>query len=496
MCKTKTIQEIIFDIHKRKNEYLFGNKIDNKECTFKKDDCQVCSFDDALGCPFYYKEDTGVRIQNPMRFVQCYLKHNNGLTNYLEDNEFIVTAPLFRVHNIENGEIYYHNHFWYPFRTKTAYADMPARLNHIEYVTKLTDDLNELRWDITKQRNSVIKNSPIPFSLFKKVENTNYPKDRDVKYIDVCDGYATFMMIYFVIAQRYKYLKNKNDFYSEIEWEFSKENEQLSSYIENNPINQLGLFVFKDNNIFRKSTWKDDLYLLGLIDNQGNNTYKVGLFKKWLNKKNIYSDKSIHHYKNVLLKEVLTFDRRDNMQIRFSSNLKFGLDEKKKKNSKEDFILYPPIHIIVRAFWKTPVRWLFIPMTPKIIKGEVKSTSGIILMMKDVYETTAYGPNYDNERILSRVRNLLPILTVIYSIEKQSLEDYINNERIKIHAEQKRASLRSAIAKVFLRTLSHNIGSHVLSRLISDKDLDLDALLFLLKNDKEGLNDSFENSKE
>lgn len=485
MPNNQSIKEIIFDIHRRKNGYLFGNRIENIECSFKEEPDQKCTYSEESGCPYYFKENSKYSDINPMRFAHCYFNENEKFLDFLENNGFVVTAPLFRIHNIENGKIRYYDQFWYPFRTSSAYADLP--INNLTLQDNLrhnnneeVESLNQLRWNITTQRNAIESDNKIPFSLFKKVEKTKYRKDKEVKYIDVCDGYATFIMMYFILSRRNKAVKlldgdsniEKNydgKFAKELNWEFSLNNEHLNEYIKKKKENILRLSI-KGNKVYRKSTWDQDLKLLGLIDENNNPTEKFYLFKTWINKPIESSDEKIRSYRKNFRKAI-SFLPDNKLRIDYNWKIQYASTE------MQSFILYPPIHLIVRAFWVSPVRWFFIPMTPKFYEDSIICTSGLILMTSDERNTTAYYPDRNNNAILEKVTNLLPILTSIYSIEIQSLEDYLNKERVELHEKQRQASLRSGIAKVFLRTLSHNIGSHVLSRLIQSEDLDLSPLL-------------------
>ncbi len=479
---TKTIQDIIYDIHKRKSIYLFGYDANDDGFQYMEEDCLECVKKNPNECPFNQKDDSSEPVTNPMRSVRCYMKYNKEFLKYLDQNDFVITAPLFRVQNLENETISYKDHYWYPFKSGSAYLDLDPMTEEFEETTNLTDDiyLKELRWEITKQRDGVKTEADIPFSIFKKVEKTKYNEDQKVKYIDVCEGHASFMMTYFVIARRFqaleKQLYKESKFYGKVKWLISDSNGPLESYIEKTKHNKLNL-VSEDGKIYRESTWKEDLQLLGFRDHENVTTNKFKLFQTWLyNNRDGETNNLMIPYKEKF-RDVVTLSLDE---IRIDHSKISQIDYSKKV--KRDFTLDPSIHLIVRAFWKTSVRWFFIPMTPKINGQNIISISGLILMIKDEVDTKIYMKPRCTEKINQKVKNLLPILTSIYAIEKQSLEDSINKKRINSSKEQKRASFHNAIAKVFLRTLSHNIGSHVLSRMVTTKDLDMPPLLVNSEN--------------
>ncbi|WP_435623169.1 hypothetical protein [Flagellimonas sp.] len=473
---TRTIQDIIYDIQKKKNEYLFGYDFDDENFHHVTPDCVECIKSDTKECPFIYKDDSYGPIKNPMRFVQCYMKYDSGFLNYLKKNDFVVAAPLFRVQTIENEDISYKDSYWYPFRSESAYLNITPNTASIREIFNLSQDdaFNKLRWDITRQRDGAETSDEISFSIFKKVESTKYSEDRRLKYIDVSDAYASFMMIYFIIAKRNNELVRwkQADYENELLWEFSDLNAPLRKYIEKKPNNILNLSIVKDK-VYRKSSWIQDLQLLGFIDANHKETNKFDLFKKWLNL-DLGENNRILRYKHIL-KQYLILPSKGQKFLTISSGSNHYIKFSEKE--QRDFVLHPPIHLIVRAFWKTPVRWLFIPMTPKANKQKIISVSGLILMIKDEENEDSYLTKDSNDEILQKVKNLLPILISIYAIEKQSLEDSINRKRLELFAQQKKTSFHNAIAKVFLRTLSHNIGSHVVSRMINNEDLDFNNFL-------------------
>ncbi|MDO5980914.1 hypothetical protein [Flavivirga spongiicola] len=481
---TKTIQDIIYDIHKRKSMYLFGYDADDNEFHYMDEDCVECIKKNAKECPFNHRDDSSESVKNPMRSVRCYMKYNKDFLKYLKQNDFVIAAPLFRVQNLENETISYEDDYWYPFRSGSAYLDLESMTEDFEETIDLSEDisLNELRWEITKQRDGVKTEAEIPFSIFKKVEKTKYSADEKAKYIDVCEGHASFMMTYFVISRRFRALENQsnkeNKFYGKLKWCISDANDPLKDYLKKTKHNRLNL-IHKGKKVYRESTWKEDLKFLGFVDDENKTTDKLKLFYTWLYNNRDEETNNVmipykEEFKNVVTLSLeeprITIDQSKIAQINYS------------KKVKGDFTLDPSIHLIVRAFWETPVRWFFIPMTPKIDGRNIISISGLILMIKDEVDTDIYMRSKCTENINQKVKNLLPILTSIYAIEKQSLEDSINKKRINLSKKQKRASFHNAIAKVFLRTLSHNIGSHVLSRMVTTKDLNMLSLLLNSEN--------------
>ena len=457
------LKYFVYEIFKRRSGYFFGNSVESNHqvnflCNADCDDCPYQSFKDSK------KPDL-------TRYIKCYFRNSAEFHNFLMQNGYIVATPLFRIQKLNSdNKIEYSGGYWYPFRTNESFVDPLLQKTYYDQLiqTNLQNDndnteaehLAKLRWDITQKRNTVIEES-ISFDLFEKVEKSVYAKDKELKYLDVCDGYATFQMMYFVISRRFLSCRSLDDFYQKVLWEISNENEYLRTYIANNPHGKLRITI-NGLKVYRSSTWKEDLELLGLIDDKGVKTKKFDLFKKWLEKSNEYSDNNITQYKSLLF-QAIDFNGSD---VRLKMSIEFD-DEIKKK-----FTLTPEIHLFVRAYWITPVRWFFLPMGTDHdnLNDKIISTSGVILVLTDDQLDTAYDPNIssDDSNIVRKVKSILPILYAIHNIENKSFEDYINRERIRIAADQKRYATSAAISQVMARNTSHNIGAHVMNKLIGN----------------------------
>ena len=105
--------------------------------------------------------------------------------------------------------------------------------------------------------------------------------------------------------------------------------------------------------------------------------------------------------------------------------------------------LVPPLHILVRAKWSRPLRWIFVPLaveSPLPTQGQsisdrstVRIHSGLILMLEDEVESAPYRSERESEkspdRVVYRLQQILPLLTAVASIEGEHVrEDLIQGQ--------------------------------------------------------------------
>lgn len=525
----KTNVEHIIQIHKKKTGYFFDrieevtcvntcNKHNN--CTLKNDcknsnfdfykyfnpdiivsddeKCKyiTCKIDSLSECPYLFLKplEDGKNRSNPYRFVQCYV-NNPEFIEFLESNDYIASAALFRIHHIKENKTLYSDEFWYPFFTGNAYVQLPT-FAPLDIINDDNEKFPEkLRWLVTTQRNELKINSikdSNKFNLFEKIQTTKFNKDCDNRYIDVCDGYASFLMLYFIICRRLESIKEKKReikyFYNNIEWIYSDLNidfldwvykyykpESISDTEREIKILKLKYCQEKDQWI-RNSTWKDDLQLLGLIDKDCKSTKRFEFFKIWFEKDIEASDDKIRDYKKKL-QEIITINDGTFDCENFPISIKNDIDYSDSLNydaAKVNFTLQPPMHIIVRAFQNTPIRWMFIPFGVFWQETESKfiNTSGMILLLRDNLNSRAYNPQIAQEKniIHNRINELLPVLTSLFTIEEQSLQDHVNLERRKLDKQNTEAQTRAAISQLYARTDAHDLG-HVLDALKSMEDI-------------------------
>lgn len=511
--------------------YLEKEETKHNTCEFIS-----CKNDKTAECPYLFLKplDGDEKRRNPYRFVQCYV-NSPDFVNFLKSNNYITSAALFRIHKIEDNKTTFLDNFWYPFYTGNAYIQLPTFAPKDEINDEIKDKdkgdgkfPEELRWLVTTQRNESKINSgddSISFNLFKKIQTTNYPKDQKNRYIDVCDGYASFFMLYFIISKRFESLskekKTISEFDKETDWIYADSDVEflnwISSYYSQKAsisilkLKLLGDISIRETKWIRNSTWKEDLQLLGLLDKDCNPTDRFEYFKKWLNKDLAESDVQIQAFKEQLSDIIDLNVQNTNCNILpITIKEKTALDSLNYNKAKKHFTLLPPLHIIVRAFQTTPIRWIFIPfgVTWQQQEGKFLNTSGMILLLKDNLNSKAYKPKIDEKYniIHKNVNELLPVLTSLFTIEEQSLQDYLHLERIKLDKQKTEAQTRAAISQLYARTDAHDLG-HVLDALKSIEDIFSDETemefkqynfcshknynTLLTNNEKSGLLDTF-----
>lgn len=429
-------------------------------------------------CPFYYRafdENFSHFVQNTMRFAQCYITQST-VRDFLKINGFIAGSSLFKEEKLEKDKI--KESYWYPFFSGYSYIQLPYNLKNSKRVSLIPD---QLRWHATSiQRIKTVNegNSFLPNTItaFGKCSLPEYATNR---FWDVSDGRASWFLLTWIIYRRsYRRTSINGELDASVKW----------CYVDNTELFQkleaLGFrYCLEDTLKLRKeggrtyriSTLKEDIFLLGLSESENDfiPTKRFDFLVTWLLKKEEKDLKEIIIHGNI--KKIEGKYSIENVISLFVEQVKtIKANKKKEKKFLALDFLNPPVHLIVRAFLPTPIRWSFIPFNTQINNQKViEPTSAMILLMEDSLESRAFKPSIEDENnyITQRVKNIFPLLSAINSIEEQNLRDDQVKKQIEIEVDKEKHAVKAAIAQVITRNLSHNIGSHVLSKLLTSNHI-------------------------
>ena len=426
-------------------------------------------------CPYYFKskdEKFNTFEKNIVRFAQCYVTLP-VVTNYLKQNNFITASTLFRDTNNSNKT----NLYWYPFFSGYSYLQLLYQMNSDKGWKKFSP---QMRWHATAIQRLGSYDMPNTEKIFSLCESDrDSPRFNDEpRFLGVCDGYASWLLLTWIIIKRHKASTENNniDLTLNLNWEYADKANLF------NNLNQIGFenvlalhFKLKviDNKIIRNSTLKEDLELLGISDIKEQNL-RFEYLQKWINKtKKMNPKNDIQKLVDLYPNNYTNLNQFVNTFIDYVKNVFINVSEN-KTYFIENLVLNPPVHLIVRAFLTTPIRWCFIPINADLDKeNKITLTSGIIVLLEDSLESRSYDNTIANDenKVLKKFNNLFPILSAVNNIEEQNLRDEDEKRRRDIEEEKDKQATRAAIADIINRNYAHHIGSHVSNRATFDNVL-------------------------
>lgn len=119
--------------------------------------------------------------------------------------------------------------------------------------------------------------------------------------------------------------------------------------------------------------------------------------------------------------------------------------------------LVPQMHILVRAHWTAPLRWLFVP-TALLAQPPFRVSSGLIAMVEDDITGLPYQLSRDlhvaQDRVLESFQRALPVFSFLSAVEFGCLQDDI----VDAYREWESRRPRISEAVHFLREISGDLG--------------------------------------
>ena len=438
-------------------------------------------------CPYFYrsKDEKLVSFEkNIARFAQCFVTQHD-IRNLLKQNGFITGAPLFR--EVSSKTIHFNDIFWYPFFSGYSYVQLLYQTNSDPGWKKFSAQLRWHATSIQRANTDIIQNKYLPNTkrIFEKCEKAeNLPvKYEQQRFLDVCDGYASWLLLTWVLLQRIK--AKPINIYDELPWEYIDGYHLYSKLVSLGFENEIAVNLKlqrRQEKIFRTSKLDDDLRLLGIYEDNESSipTKRYEYLVTWLKKRHGH-EKAVKDLVDSLknnLNEEKTLTPKLFFEHFINHVINIEKDHKLESNFKELLVLNPPVHIIVRAFLTFPIRWCFIPFNTDISNNtnnkSVSLTSGMILLIEDSLESKAYKSDISDKDnvILKRFNNMFPLLSSVNAIEEQNLRDEETKKRKEAEIEKEKHATRAAISQVMARNMSHNIGSHVLSKLLTKSTIE------------------------
>ena len=489
----------------------------------------------AKSCPFFFRhtnEEMTEAKPNLQRFAQCYLTLPDIRTLF-EEAGLLMTAPIFRASSSAgSGDSY-----WYSFYSGFSFLQL---LSHMPNSKGWEHIPVSMRWQATaysRQNTNRSTSTPPINRLLRSVESGEILDDweNNERIFSISDGFASAILLQWVIIQRLKAVckngQNSINVFEKLDWIYEDENTIDDGLI--NKLESLGYrmetyFSFKkdlEGRIFRNSDIIDDLQLLGLLDPQKKGTGRLVHCINWLlsrssnpasDQKDVFKQaiqkwltplkediedlsSSSLIYPNLTsalsLCEILLhacLKEEDDQPISHSNSVSQQsiINHPEKIISKLKIfetaifqhicLLLPKLHIIVRAFGVSPVRWLFVPSSYES-KGQAESGSisprihgGMILLMEDNIKSQAYdfALMSKEDLVISKLKSILPFLLMIVNIEEENVrEEHIKSmELFEIHQNDS-------------KTMGHYIGTlkKELSNIENPSTIFINNLLYVLE---------------
>ena len=441
-----------------------------------------------IACPFFYRatsENRNKYEKNLFRFAQCYISLNK-VREYLIDNDFIVGAPLYRTIDFDSEIEMISEKHWYSFYSGYSFIQLIAEKSQDRGWSKFPF---ELRWLITVLSRSDInyksdyRHTTSKIFLKSEVGDGLIEKYREQRFLDVCDGYATWLLLTWIVVQRYK----SNNFKFEekrLNWIYVENAQRvILTKLESLGYNLNDFFQLSKNekgNWFRNSSFIEDLGLLGLISRDNNPSERFDYFIAWLNKHETEHDKDIIDIL-IPLKQIFKQSYTKNEPFKFIYEYIKSLTKNEINRIDSVFgnfsTLNPIVHLLVRAYVTKPIRWVFFPKNIETIsyrsdKHEIIS-SGIIILLFDKLASKAYNTKIhdDNNEVLASLKKIYPLISQITSYEEQNLREEINEQKRTYLQKSIKEGLRASVANIINRNTAHHLISHVSPRTKFDEVL-------------------------
>ncbi len=461
----------------------------------------------ARVCPFFYRHtdhNLTDAVANPQRFTQCYvtLPEVRDLLLYAK---FVVAAPIFRtsIRSGGLGEAFWYP-FYSGFSFVQLPTRAPTDLGFKDVTLPMRWQATAA---VRSQPTRVFHELPIQrvFEASERGDLVS-PWESSARIVSISEGQASTFLLTWVLARRLMALCTESresepfNISSTLEWEYEDGKvirRLLKRGYEVEVISLLGVEEKGKENgekcFFRISTLLEDLKLLGICDNEGAPTERLRFCLKWIKARMAESrrakgtgktlghairewlesggprvtpllkqicNRALDHEAlagfcwvllaaatggSIVLPEKPDWDSLKMIEVANLSRLKETvslLDEEAKKGAGL-WRQVPPLHILVRAGWSSPLRWVFIPLGVEAVastvedfennRPRVRTHSGLILMFEDSLLSLPYSvrpsPIAKNDPVLKRLELILPLLVTVASIEEAHVrEDFIQGE--------------------------------------------------------------------
>lgn len=444
---------------------------------------------DAEACPLFYRHinsNLTDALPNPQRFTQCYVTLP-GVRELLAQKGIIAVAPIFRA---SEGTGSIGESFWYPFYSGYSFLQLPTRA---PADPGWQDPTLQLRWQATttvrQQMARVFRTLPIQ-KLFEGVEKGDLlaPWEKEVRIVSVSEGQASTLLLQWLLINRLKAAirgKSRNlvDITSKLEWCYEDWSDKLEGGVCRK-LSDLGYDLselhieLREESAYRHSSLEEDLRLLGLIGDDRQPTERLQCGIRWLcaslekSRDEIIDPNDLRQVVREWLSPALPLiqqfsvkNGRDDVRhlwmlcwillhaavpglldwpidsisslkkipIQDADKLMHDLEEYERGIFARICRLIPPVHVIVRAYWQSPVRWIFMPIgEASQVKREdgsnalrARVNSGLIILLEDDLNSRPYRPGLPEEKdeVLKRLQSVRRLISAVGRIEESHVRD-------------------------------------------------------------------------
>lgn len=432
---------------------------------------------------------------NPQRFTQCYVTLT-PVRELLSKAGIIAVAPIFRASQgtVSIGDAFWYP-FYSGFSFLQLPTRAPNEKNWTDPTLQFRwQATTTVRQQTTRVFRTLPIHKL--FEGVEKGELLS-PWEKQAGIVSVSEGQASALLLQWLLISRLEeVIKDKTghqvDIVSHCEWLYEAWSGRKGDRGICGKLFDLGYDIerefnikLRDNAAFRYSSLDEDLRLLGLVDTNGRPTERLKCCIFWLKEQCLQASldrASGHNISNDLwsaawewlgpaLPHVLQILARDGkldkqqlwilcwllihaatsglISLPDASNLsKFNLKKiaihdsqalsRRLKEYKEGIFaricrLVPPVHVIVRANWSSPVRWIFLPIgeASQIIAEDdsgslrAKVSSGLIILLEDDLHSLPYKPNLSEgeDNVLTRLWGMRRIISAVARIEEGHVRD-------------------------------------------------------------------------
>jgi hypothetical protein len=475
-------------------------------------------------CPFYFRHTDSTLstvAPNPQRFTQCYVTLPE-FRRHLADLGVVVAAPIFRATRLmaRAGESY-----WYTFYSGFSFLQLPTCAPTKE---RWLDRSLGLRWQLTtqvrQQTRPITGDLPIQ-RMFEGAEQGQLLTEweQEARLVSISEGQATAFLLQWLLVRRLRAAIHTAqpgaivDLTRRLRWEYAISGDpywRLQGMAQRGFAPDLqDAFHYEEGGIFRTSSFEEDLQFLGLVSH-GRATERLTLALDWLTARLGAGgdlERGVRAWLGPTAVKILESPRDDPLETLCWALLvaaaasaiepaepvtpslralrvpdptaayelleRFERDDSSPGGFRYVCRLVPELHLIVRAWWTKPLRWIFLPIAHEQAPEDPlrpRVHSALILMLQDHKNSAPYRSGARasvRDAVLANLSRALPLLLLATSIEEHHVREDLMLTREWWYAEANQAAgLRHLISEIqseiqgkdaqFMRDLLDLLAAH------------------------------------
>lgn len=439
--------------------------------------------------------------KNPHRFVQCYLTLP-AMRSLFEKAGLVVAAPIFRSSRAHTklGVSYWYP-FFSGFAMVQVPARAPGNASWCDPTLGLRWHLTAVARQRLRREVGELPIGKL-FDGVERLELVT-PWEQKARLISICDGQASVFLLQWILIRRLNAAlarcgeDGEIDIAGNLEWVYSAADDGFTEKLMavgsyGYDLEAVAGLSERSGAFYRRSTLSEDLILLGLADERGMPTPRAVHALTWLKARRAEMN---HRVKGQtqgqddltsavcewlgkglpLLDEFkltdespfgepqmlsslcwlliisacqpqvdapqnggLTWKRLESIPIKGSRHL---LNELQRFLARFRNLcrVVPEMHVLVRANWISPLRWLFVPLAQGRdldgVDDQRRVYSGLIVMLEDDLRSQAYFIHGEaapkGDPVIQRLQGIFPLLHFVSTIEENHVrEEYMFDQHL------------------------------------------------------------------